>query len=128
MIKESIICIVSIITIVIGNFITQNYEHDSIDNIIGELDEMKTQILKNEDKKNLQNKADSIDKEWNSKNSKLAYFLEHGELEKIETSCTKLRANIETENYQDALIETEETIYLLKHLENKDSLKLENIF
>ena len=58
----------------------------------------------------------------------LAFYLEHNELEKIETELTGLRASIETEEYDQAVNELDKAVYLLKHVDEKNRLSWKNIF
>ena len=59
---------------------------------------------------------------------KLAYYIEHDELEKIELYLTALKSNIETKEYNQAVVEVDSCIFILKHIEEKYSFNLQNIF
>lgn len=137
MIKEVIICLISLVTILIGNNVTQTYTQTSMNEASNQLEEIKLNIKSpidgNIDKENIDNfyiegKVNDIHNYWDLKHDSLAYFLEHDELEKIETSLTHLRSNIETKEYEEAILDIDTTIYLLNHLEDKTAFKLENIF
>ena len=85
MLKEYIICIIIIISIFIGNNITQNYTINSIENMNNDLRELKDIVDRNSenDFNILNEKKEEIDKRWNEMFSKLAYYIEHDELEKF---------------------------------------------
>ena len=130
--KETIICVVIVISIVSGNIITQNYTVESVENISAKLDELKNEILKvekeNGNKEEIDKKVNTVRSEWESRHDKLAYFIEHDELEKIETSLTGLYSFIETEEYTEATSELDKSNFILKHIEEKYAFNLENIF
>lgn len=130
--KETIICVVIVISIVSGNIITQNYTVESVENISAKLDELKNEILKvekeNGNKEEIDKKVNKVRSEWESRHDKLAYFIEHDELEKIETSLTGLYSFIETEEYTEATSELDKSNFILKHIEEKYAFNLENIF
>ena len=97
--KETIICVVIVIAIVIGNYITQNYTVQSVEELTSKLGELKQEIVKEEgdiDREKANNKMEEIKKSWEARHDKLAYFIEHDELEKVETDLTSLKSFIET--------------------------------
>ena len=81
--------------------------------------------VKQEDAKS---KIDELFNNWKEKQNKLAYFIEHDELEKIEQGLTEIQSNIEMEEYQEAVVKSDSTIFILGHIEDKLAVKLENIF
>lgn len=65
---------------------------------------------------------------WDNMYKKLAYYIEHDELEKIELYITALKSNVETEEYNQAVEKIDSCIFILKHIEEKYSFNLQNIF
>ncbi|MBR3255038.1 MAG: DUF4363 family protein [Clostridia bacterium] len=136
MYKEAAICIITVIAIIVANILTENYTKSSVDESTKQLYQLKEEILLNkeneEGKEKTNEKAkehiDIIHKQWDEKYNVLAFYLEHNELEKIETELTGLRASIETEEYEDAINELDKTVYLLKHIEEKNKMSWKNIF
>ena len=141
--KELIISIVIFILIIIGNIITQNYTKESVLDLSNNLENLKENISlkiekKENDKENNQNNFDdnkelleeinNITKNWESRHNKLAYYIEHNELEKVEDNLTGLNSLVETEEYNEALKELDKSIFILKHIEEKYKFNLENIF
>ena len=137
--KELIISIVIFIFIVIGNIITQNYTKESVSDLSSNLEILKeninSKIEKREndkdsfdDNKELLDKIDNITKNWDSRHNKLAYYIEHNELEKVEDNLTGLNSLVETEEYNEAVKELDKSIFILKHIEEKYKFNLENIF
>ena len=128
--KEITISILIIISIFIGNFITQNYTNYATEHTSKQLSSLKEIMVSNEEniKKDLEDKVDKIHEEWDEQYEKLAYYIEHNELEKIESGLTLVRSYIETEEYTESIGKVDETIYLLRHLEDKNKFSLKNIF
>lgn len=132
--KEIWICLIIVILICMGNYITQKYTRQASEELISKLEDLKGELINKEDKKEeanqkeIDSKLSKIEKEWNQKNDKLAYFIEHNELEKVETNLINLRSLVETQMYNDSIKELDETKYGLKHIEKKYAFNLKNIF
>ena len=129
--KETIICVVIVIAIVIGNYITQNYTVQSVEELTSKLGELKQEIVKEEgdiDREKANNKMEEIKKSWEARHDKLAYFIEHDELEKVETDLTSLKSFIETKSYSEATSELDKSVFVLQHIEDKYAFNLENVF
>ena len=132
--KEIIICIIVVIAISIGNIITQQYTKESVATLSNDLQELKLDLnnkIKNEEEKTneeLSNSVDKITKDWESRHDKLAYYIEHNELEKVEDNLTGLDSLVSTEEYAEAIKELDKCIFILRHIEEKYAFNLENIF
>ena len=132
--KEIIICIIVVIAISIGNIITQQYTKESVATLSNDLEELKLDLnnkIKNEEEKTndeLSNSVDKITKDWESRHNKLAYYIEHNELEKVEDNLTGLDSLVSTEEYAEAIKELDKCVFILRHIEEKYAFNLENIF
>ena len=126
--KEIIISTIIIICIVIGNQFNQKYKNNATETTTEELTELKKSISDGEQREKLKNTIDTIHEEWDKKYEKLAYYIEHNELEKIESGLTLVRSYIETEEKSESIGKIDETIYLLRHIEDKNKFNLKNIF
>ena len=129
MFKESVICIIIVISIFVGNNITQGYTKECVEEMDNNLNELRNEIL-NEDKNQneISEKIDKVIEDWRDCFEKLAYFIEHNELEKVETSLVSLKSFIETKEYNEGISELDKSIFLLNHIEDKNSFNLMNIF
>ena len=126
---EIIISIIIIVSIFLLDYITQKYTDYAINEAIDNLNEIKESIKKeninNEDVlKNMEKKY----KRWLEHHKRLAFYIEHNELEKVETNFIAGKSFIETAKYEDATSEIEKTIFVLQHINDKYSVNLENIF
>ncbi len=126
MYKETIIIIIIIILIVIGDIIMQKYTDKTVTEISKELYFLKDYIVQNKEEMNRKIKA--VEKVWEKHNETLAYYIEHDELEKVGTEISKAKADIEMKNYEMAVENLERCIFVLKHIKDKNSLKIVNIF
>lgn len=129
--KETIICIIIVIAIVIGNIVTQNYTIDSVKELSDGLTELKTELENQEDdisRGNVKDKIQKIEDNWKGRHEKLAYYIEHDELEKVETNITALKSFIVTNEYAEAVSELDKSVFVLKHIEDKYAFNLQNVF
>ena len=124
-----IICIIVIAFIVIGNVITQNHTKQCVQQLNQELSNLKSEIIVAEKKhEELKNKSKEIRELWNNMQETLSFYVEHDELEKVETQLALLIGEMETELYDDAIPEIEKCQFILEHIEDKTSLTIKNIF
>ena len=131
--KESVICIIIIIAIIAGNVITQKYTKESVETLSNGLEALKTDLnneIYNEKRLNeeILDEIDKIRKDWDSRHDKLAYYIEHNELEKVENNLTALDSFAQTQEYADAVKELDESVFVLKHIQEKYAFNLKNIF
>lgn len=129
--KETIICVVIVIIIVISNILTQNYTINSVEELSNNLSELKIKLEENEESINqddIKDKIQNVEDSWKDKHEKLAYYIEHDELEKVETNLTSLKSFITTNEYSEAISELDKSVFVLKHIEEKYAFNLQNIF
>ena len=129
MVKEFVICIMILILIFVGNGITQGYSRSSIENINEKLANLREEMNKEEmNHEEIVKKEEEIDKEWEEMFSRLAYYIEHEELEKVSKNLENTKTYIKLKEYNNAIKEINEGIYILNHIEDKYSFNLQNIF
>ncbi len=131
MIKELIISIVIVALIIFGDIFTINYTNQSVSEATNALAEMRTEIEKQDEEIDVQKvktQIGDIRNKWNQRHKKLAMYIEHDELEKIETNLSGLHGYIEKEEYSDAMAQLDMSVYVLEHIRNKTKLSLINIF
>ncbi|MDO5557261.1 MAG: DUF4363 family protein [Clostridia bacterium] len=128
MAKDIIICIVIISLIVCFNIVTQKHTNNKIRETTENLEELREAILEEKANDDLMGKIQKINEQWENANKKMSYYIEHDELEKVKTELAELSANLEIEEYSQALPIVDRTIYILEHIKEKVSLNLKNIF
>lgn len=129
MFKETIICIVIVMAIIFGNNTTQNYTKESVSELSSGLMQLRESAKKeNLEKETIKEKAENIYNQWEKRHGKLAYFIEHDELEKVETELVTIKSDIETETYEELISGIDRSVFILKHIEDKYAFNLENVF
>lgn len=127
--KEWIICGIVIFLVIIINIITQSYTNKSVEIMDAKLEALKEKLEQEEiEQKVIQEEMQDLMKDWKERYEKLAYYIEHDELEKVETELTSLQANIEIEEYQQGVPDLEKSIFILNHIKEKFKLNIKNIF
>ena len=126
MYKEIIICIFIIILIIGLDIVTQNYTKKSTIEITECLSELKSEI-ENENLENAKLKIEELDKKWDNKHDKLAYYIEHDELEKVDTAIVQVKSFVENDDIPSAIAELETGKFVLEHIERNYKFNLQNI-
>jgi flagellar biosynthesis chaperone FliJ len=125
--KELVICVILVILIIIGDIVTQNYTKNTVNYITGELKSLKQSLFEKDDDK-ADEEISKIDNKWKEVYDKLAYYIEHDELEKVESNFTACKSLAKTREYEQSISELEKTVYVLEHITDKYSFNLVNIF
>lgn len=125
--KELIISIIIIAIIIFLNVFTQGYTKKVTWEITQDIDEIKTHISKSEYEKS-DVAIKTIDEKWKKEHDRLAYYIEHNELEKVDLAIVEMKSFFDSHNYSLAIAEIEEAKFILQHIEDKNSFNLQNIF
>ena len=127
MFKESVICIIIVVVIFSLDVFTQDYTNKTTLEITKIFSDLKEQILK-EDKEQITKQIASLEESCKGRNNKLAYYIEHDELEKIDTAIVSAKTYIETEDYSSAATELDVGKFVLEHIQRKYAFNLVNVF
>lgn len=129
MYKEIWISIVIVIIVCLADIVSNNYTKNSVKDMSAGLNEIRYELEKNEKDENIiKDIMADVNEKWRNKNEKLSFYIEHDELEKVETELYALNANVDTKDYEQAIEKIEKCKFILKHIENKEKLSLKNIF
>ena len=126
--KEIIVCIIILILIIGGDIITQSYSENSTARMTKELQELQNLIENNTEIEEITKRINDIESNFNEDYNKLAYFIEHEELEKVKTGIVSIKAYTKSEELGEAMNEVDKTIYILEHIVEKYKVNLKNIF
>ena len=127
MYKEMIVSIVIVIAIFLSDYLIQNYAKKSVENIRQDLQEVR-QGLEQRNLEQAEEKIKKTENDWDNIKDKIACYIEHNELNKVETNFTLSKSLARLENYDLALSKLDETIFVLEHINERYVLSLENIF
>ena len=137
--KEIILIILIVVGISILEFLTSYISKNSVEEVSNRLDEIvkiieisidleKDGKLTDESENNMKNIICDFKNEWYKKQEKLSLFVEHDELEKVTEKVIVLEENVKNEEYETALEHSAEFRFWLQHFEEKEKLKIKNIF
>ena len=126
--KELIICLFIMGIIIISNIITQNYTKECVTQMNNSLTELKKASINEQNNDVVTQKLEVIQNQWDSYQEKLAYYIEHDELEKVETQIFSMKGFSEIGKYDEIVPELEECIFILEHIQDKTKLNVKNIF
>lgn len=131
--KELVICIIIIVLILATNIVTQQYTKECTTQISERLDVLKEKVLVEKENKDIDGAIimgdiNNIENKWNEYQEKLAYYIEHDELEKVETQIWSMKGFSEIGKYDEVVPELEKCIFILEHIQDKTKLNVKNIF
>lgn len=127
--KEFTIIFIILIIIIGGAIYTNNYLNNSSQKMVSMLKDLK-QKVENEanDIEELKTEVEKVYGEWENTEKKWAFVVLHSELDLIETSFVKMKAQIEEGELNKSMEEIETGIFLVDHINEKEKLCLKNIF
>ncbi len=125
--KGIIIIVIVILGVCILNIITDKITSESVSSVIGDLQELK-ENLELENNEEIKISMKKVEENWLNRKSKLEYFIEHDELEKVSSEIYIIKGNIEQEKYEDDIPEIENAKFILNHLEDKYKFMFKNLF
>ncbi len=127
MYKEMIISIVLVILIFVGDFVTHKYTDSAINSFNEELQNLKSSLIERNQEK-AKTEIENAEKNWENIQHKMAYYIEHNELEKVETNLAEAKSLTESGNFGFAINAIDKTDSVLEHINDKYTFSLENIF
>jgi len=128
MFKEIFICILILSMIFVGNYITQSYTLKSVNEISSNLVEIKDEMQKeNIESKKVNDKIGEMSNNLERRHDKLSYYIEHNEIEKLETELTSLKSYVEVEQYDEAINEIDRALFLLNHIKDKYEFNMKTV-
>lgn len=126
--KELIIIFIILIIIIGSSLYTNKYIDKSSEQLVGELENLKQNVQRNQDINNLKKQVEKIYTDWEDTEEKWALIVSHSELDMIETGFVRLKAQIEEEELERSVEEIDATIFLVNHISEKEKFCLKNIF
>ena len=127
--KEVTIIILILIIIFGGATYTQKFLDNSADKLVGKLENLKTKLENQSvDQQNIEEQTDEIYGEWENINEKWSVVVLHDEIDLIETSLIRMKSKIKTGSLDESMEDLDTSIFLLKHIKEKEKTSLKNIF
>ena len=125
--KETIISISIILSILILDIASQNYTKRAVQDMNNSISAFRNQI-NNVEEETLQKCVDNINTKWKEYNRILSLYIEHNELEKVETYLAGYKNYVYADDKQVAFKDIDQTEFMLEHISNKYKFTIENIF
>lgn len=127
--KQIIIIIIVLIIIFGGAWYTQNFLNNTSDKLVSRLEDLKNDLQKgNVDENRLKEETDEIYGEWEEINEKWSVVVLHNEIDLIETSLIRMKSKIKIGEVEESMEDLDTSIFLLKHIKEKEKTSLKNIF
>lgn len=127
--KEEIMTFIAMAIIIIGEIMSQNYTKKSMEEMRQRLSELKQVTIERKySNDEFEQKTQEIYELWEEKSKILSYYIEHDELEKVNTQIRTIKSDFEAELEDEAIPEIEKGIYILEHIEEKHQLSFKNVF
>lgn len=122
--REYVIIFLIILFVISIEIITDNITNKSMTDINTKIEDLE-KSLETEDAKD---RIKTLCSSWKDEEERLAFFLEHDELEKVGVLVDNVKSNIENDNMEDVTQEIDQIKFLLQHIQQKQKLELKNIF
>ena len=125
--KEIIICFVVVALVIALNVISEAHTDFIMDDTENKLGILRQDLLLENGENNEKEIKEILDK-WDEDKEILSIYIEHNELEKIETCLREINSNLETEEYNIAIESLDTCVFLMNHIKDKYKLSIKNIF
>lgn len=129
--KELTLIFIILIIIIGGALYIDRYLQNSSEELVGMLEDLKEKInLVSEDSdiEDIKNDTEKTYNRWEEIEEKWAVIVWHSELDLIETSFVRMKAQIEESEFSRSIEEINATIFLVHHISEKEKFCLKNIF
>ena len=127
--RETIIILSILIIIFVGACITQKFLNNTADLLVSKLEDLKSGIEEDKiNEKEMVEKTDEIYSEWEEINERWSVIVLHDEIDLIETSLIRMKSKIKTGEVQESMEDLDTSIFLIKHIKEKERTNLKNIF
>ena len=130
--KEMIIVAVIIVVVVVVNITTDKYTKNCVSEINMKLEEIcdmaNASLEEGKENNQIIEKMDALREEWSNFSKKLAFYIEHDDIEKVDTSIVEINEYIKLGLYDEAIPEIRKCSFILEHIKNKGELQVINLF
>lgn len=127
MFKEIVTCFIIIVLIFSLDIYTHNLTKDIVSRTAENFSDLVEKLYKNESE-NIMGNVQHIRDDWDTSHDKLAYYIEHDELEKVDTVMINTISYVNTGDYSSAIMELEKGKFILEHIQEKNEFNIQNIF
>ena len=126
--RDIVFCIIIIVIIITVDFFIQDYIKNSAEDMTVKLDDLKREVSNKEKEKINEVDTKEVRETWEERYKILASVIEHDELEKVEKNLTGIYSALESKELSEVISELDESMFILRHIKDKYSFKIENVF
>ena len=126
--RDIVFCIIIIVVIITVDFFIQDYIKNSAEEMTVKLDNLKQEVSSKEKDKINEVDTKEVRETWEERYKILASVIEHDELEKVEKNLTGIYSALESKELSEVISELDESMFILRHIKDKYSFKIENVF
>ena len=126
--KELTIVFLILIIIIGGAICIDKYLENTSNELADRLKNLKQSANSDKSVEEIRNEAENVYAKWKEVEGGWALTVMHSELDLIETSLTKMKAQIEERELSKCIEEIDTSIFLVKHISEKEKFCLKNIF
>lgn len=131
MLKDAIIIIIIIILIFGGDFLIKQHLEKTTNELVGDLKELKEKTVLAKDSNNrepIKVSFEKVEKHWKKISNIWSTVIIHQEIDNIQQALVRAKTDINEGNIEDAIPEIETAIFFAEHINEREQLKLKNIF
>lgn len=129
MIKDIITIIVISLIVVASHVLIQNVMDKNSEDLIKQLSSLREEIENTENNDDeVKEKANNIYTTWTKKSGVWATIIDHQDVEQIEKLLINVKSAIETKETEEAIQKIEESKFYISLVQDKEKLKIKNIF
>ncbi len=125
--KEYSIILAILLIVFVIDYSTDKNLGDSVNWMREGIVSIENKCKENEEEE-AQNEFYELEQRWKEEQEMLALFVEHNELEKISGDIVLIQSNFDTNDTDELFQNIADLKFMLEHIEEKNKLKLKNIF
>ena len=129
--KDAII-IISIIALIFGgDFLVKSHLEKTTGELVKDLEGLKEKTIiakESENREEIKTKMKEVEKQWSEISKIWSTVIMHQEIDNIQQALVRAKIDIGEGNIEDAIPEIETAIFFAEHINEREQLKLKNIF
>lgn len=129
--KEIIIIIVVLGTLLGCNIMVQNHLNETSSNLIAKLEKLQNKVVEYKDSENRDELKEiyvETEEEWVKVHKMWSIIVVHQELDNIEQALVKAKSSIYGGSIEDSIEEIETAKFFINHVKEREKVTIENIF
>ena len=129
--KDAII-IISIIALIFGgDFLVKSHLQKTTGELVKDLEILKEKTVtakESENREEIKTTMKEVEKQWSEISKIWSTVIMHQEIDNIQQALVRAKTDIGEGNIEDAIPEIETAIFFAEHINEREQLKLKNIF